>query len=196
MKTLKLVLLGALALAQLAVPARMFLDQHAVLTRGERLKIRCAPLDPVNPFMGRYVQLNLSAEVAAPGTRPARTGEMHDAWVTYTLDEEGFVNPTALHWVRPKDTPSLKVRTWGRVDEGKTTFSYPFDRYYMNEKRAPEVDRLLMRGRFSALTVPAHVTVRVLGDTAVLEELFLDDKPVLEYLREHAGKAEQAPSGG
>jgi len=38
--------------------------------------------------------------------------------------------------------------------------------------------------------------VRVLGDTAVLEELFLDDKPVLEYLREHAGKAEQAPSGG
>jgi uncharacterized membrane-anchored protein len=196
MKTLKLVLLGVVALAQLAVPARMALGQHAVLTRGEQLKIRCAPLDPVNPFMGRYVLLNLSGEVAASGTRPGRAGGKHDAWITYTLDGEGFVNPTALHWVRPKDAPSLKVRTWGNVSEGRTTFSYPFDRYYMNEQKAPEVDRLLMRGRFRALTVPAHVTVRVLGETVVLENLYLDDKPVLEYLREHAGKAEQAPSGG
>ena len=90
----------------------------------------------------------------------------------------------------------MKVRTWGSVSEGRTTFSYPFDRYYMNEKKAPEVDRLLMGGRFRALTVPAHVTVRVLGETVVLEELYLDGKPVLEYLREHAEDAEKTEPGG
>ena len=201
MKPLKLVLLGVVALAQIAVPARMALGQHAVLTRGEQLKIRCAPLDPVNPFMGRYVELNLFDEIAATAARPGQVRGMHVfwityAWITYTLDEEGFVKPTALHWARPKDAPSLKVRTWGGIYEGKTRFFYPFDRYYMNEKKAPEVDRVLMLSGFSAQAVPAHVTVRVLGDTAVLEELYLDGKPVQEYLREQMEKAAKDPSGG
>ena len=196
MKTLKLVLLGALALAQLAVPAQMALHQVMVRARGVQLKIRCAPIDPVNPFMGRYVRLNLSGEVAAPGTRPVRAGGKHDAWITYSLDAEGFVEPAALHWVRPKDAPSLKVRTWGSVDGGRTTFSYPFDRYYLNEDRAPEVERVITGRDRNMRPRDAHVTVRVLGETAVLEELYLDGKPVLEYLREHAEDAEKTEPGG
>ena len=196
MKTLKLVLLGALALAQLAVPAQMALHQVMVRARGVQLKIRCAPVDPVNPFMGRYVRLNLSGEVAAPKSRPGRAGGMQDAWVTYSLDKEGFVEPAALYWVRPKDTPSLKVRTWGRVDGRKTTFTYPFDRYYLNEDKAPEVERVIIGRDRNMRPKDAHVTVLVLGETAVLEELYLDGKPVLEYLREHAEKTGGASSGG
>ncbi len=196
MKTLKLVLLGALALAQLAVPAQMALHQVMVRARGVQLKIRCAPVDPVNPFMGRYVRLNLSGEVAAPKSRPGRAGGMQDAWVTYSLDKEGFVEPAALCWVRPKDTPSLKVRTTGFVQDDKTRFSYPFDRYYMNERKAPEVDRAMAGGRWDLRPGEVFVTVRVLGDTAVLEELYLDGKPALEYLRGQAEKAAKGPSGG
>lgn len=183
MKTLKLVLLGALALAQIAVPAQMALNQVMVRAKGVQLRIRCAPVDPVNPFMGRYVRLNLSGEVAAPKSRPGRAGRMQDAWVTYTLDEQGFVNPAALYWVRPKDAPSLKVRTSGFDQDGKIRFSYPFDRYYMNEMKAPEVDRAMAGGRWNLRPREVFVTVRVLGETAVLEELHLNGLPVLEYLR-------------
>lgn len=196
MKPLKLVLLGALVLAQLAVPAQMVLDQVMVRARGVQLKIRCSPVDPVHPFMGRYVRLNLSGEVAAPKSRPGRAGGMRDAWVTYTLDEQGYVTPTALYWVRPKDAPSLKVQTLGSVQDGKIRFSYPFDRYYMNEMKAPEVDRAMAGGRWNPRPREVFVTVRVLGDTAVLEELYLDAKPALEYLREQAEKATKGPSGG
>ena len=60
----------------------------------------------------------------------------------------------------------------------------PFDRFYMNETVAPEVEAALWaRGDEP---VRAWLAVRVLGGRAVPEELYLDGIPAREFLEREA----------
>ena len=64
----------------------------------------------------------------------------------------------------------------------------PFQRYYMTEELAQEVDRSLWRrGRR-----PAWVTVRVRHGAGVIEDLWVDGQPVREWLA--AGGPEKHPA--
>ena len=54
---LPLLLLGVVALVQLYVPAAMILEREEVLATGKAYKFRVAPVDPNDPFRGKYITL-------------------------------------------------------------------------------------------------------------------------------------------
>jgi hypothetical protein len=66
------------------------------------------------------------------------------------------------------------------------TLEFPFGRYYMEETRAQDAEDLY-RERLAGGPGEAWVETRVLDGYAVLEELFIDGKPVLELLEEESG---------
>src|SRR5215467_3604576 len=55
-----------LALAQLAVPASMIARRELTLQYGRQYRFQTAPIDPSDPFRGRYVALQLQAITAPP----------------------------------------------------------------------------------------------------------------------------------
>src|SRR2546427_12741571 len=67
MKMLRILILGVVALAQLAVPATMVWQRDQTLKQGRIWKFRTAPVDPVDVIRGRYIALRFTAEeFAAP----------------------------------------------------------------------------------------------------------------------------------
>ena len=83
-----------------------------------------------------------------------------------------------------------------RVYSGEVRLELPFDRYYMEETLAPEAERAYwdtirrQRRREDDAGPPppqTFVTVRVKDGHAVLEELYIDDRPVREYLKRPTG---------
>src|SRR5690554_461138 len=46
------------AIIQLAVPAKMIWDKENVLKSGKEFKFETAPVDPTDPFRGKYIALN------------------------------------------------------------------------------------------------------------------------------------------
>ena len=47
-----------LVLVQLFVPANMIIEQEAILKKGIAYKFKTAPIDPYDPFRGKYVWLS------------------------------------------------------------------------------------------------------------------------------------------
>jgi len=61
------------------------------------------------------------------------------------------------------------------------------DRFYMAENKAPAAETAYRKHNLRT-NQTCHVTVRVRGAQAVIENLFIDDKPIREWLRSHTDK--------
>ena len=183
-RPLLIALFVALCLAQLYVPASMIWGSEATLTQGEPIKIRCQPVDPADPFRGRYVVLTLDmGEARVPeGTDPE--GMPENAYVTLEPDGQGF-----MRWgeaLPSKPASGLYVYTtvypyWSE-ENPVVTVEPPFDRFYMNEAIAPEAERIYFE-QLREAPQNCSVAARVLDGVVVAEELYLDNTPVVEYVR-------------
>ena len=181
MKALRIILFAALAAAQLAVPGWMVIRQELTLRDGRSFKLRTAPVDPYDAFRGRFVALSFQA-AAVPATEPWQRGQQVFAKLREGTDgfatvEELVARPTA----GANDAVQVEVG-WYRV-------VFPFDRYYLEESKAPAAEEAYRIA--SRAERPAWVTIRVRNGYAAIEELFIDGKPILQYLRDHPPAADR-----
>jgi uncharacterized membrane-anchored protein len=92
--------LAACAL-QLGVPAAMVLREEATLRGGAELRFRAGPVDPVDPFRGRYVALSLEIErerlPEAPWHRPGRVRGGRAVLADLVI-EDGAGTSGAIEW--------------------------------------------------------------------------------------------------
>lgn len=196
-RSLAIGLFAAVAAVQLAVAARMIWIQESTLRQGAVYRFRTEPVDPADPFRGRYVQLGFAAqrvacndessEAAAPVACPDARNWHKGDWLYASLatDAEGFARITRLDSVPPNAVDYLRVRA-DQVYSYAVSLQLPFDRYYLDEQHAPEAERAYRQRsrRRRGERVEAWVSVRVRSPHAVLEELYLDGKPVRQFLVE------------
>lgn len=182
--SLRLAVFAVLALAQLYVPYAMISRHETILSEGTLVKIRCQPIDPVDLFHGRYVWLSLDMGTARLGAGVALPEQAGLANVTLELDAEGFSRWGEITEGVP-ETPYVRTTImphWSAEGEGVYA-EIPVDRFYMNENVAPEAERLyneLVREEPQS----CYVAARVHEGVMLLEELYLDDIPMQEYVRQ------------
>lgn len=175
---LKTLLFAGVVLCQLGVPAWMILQREWTLRDGVRVKFRVEPLDPRDEVLGRHVRFRIPAsEVTLDES--AETPSLVRAYGVLELDQEGFGRFTAVRNGPPEAGVYLRVQV---RREGKSgTIRLPFDRYYLPEAGA---------GRKQALRsgkVDAHVALRVHRGDGVIEGLYVQDTPILDYLKARTG---------
>ena len=163
-----------LALLQLSVPGWMIFRQENILKHGRVFKFQTAPVDPYDAFRGRYVSLSFAAESTSGTGNSDSEGE--NGWVRFGEDEKGFakVKQVSLTPLKGDDVTEAK-NSYGRL-------LFPFDRYYMDEEAAPNAETAY-RANSRRDHANAYATVRILDGHAAIEELYIDDKPVREFLR-------------
>jgi uncharacterized membrane-anchored protein len=170
------------ALIQFAVPLGMIGRREAVLEGGRLFKFRTAPVDPYHPFQGRYVALNLenASSVAVPNGRSYDRGQR--VYAHLVEDADGFARVDRLSPKRPEGEDYFKTRVW-YAGTTNVVLHLPFNQFYMPEHLAPKAEEQY-RIHSSRTNRSAHVTVRVRNGYAVLENLFVDDKPIMDCLKE------------
>lgn len=174
--------------AQLAVPAWMLVRNELTLREGQVFKFRTRPVDPVDAFRGRYVWLSLEPmESKVTGITEWRYGQK--AYAVLGADTNGFAVVKRLDRKPPADEPAVRVRSaWSDVKHGTVHIDWAgLDRYYMTEGKAPAAE-IAYRDHSRASNRTCHVTVRVRGTHAVIENLFIDNQPIHDWLREHTEK--------
>jgi uncharacterized membrane-anchored protein len=174
--------------AQWLVPGYLIQRGQATLHEGVTYRFRTAPVDPVDPFRGRYVALDFEAasiELAQP-VGELRSGQRVYAPIRVGADGYARLDAPLLQPPAAGDYLPVKV-AWVNVDELR--LQLPFDRYYLDETLAPEAERRYwdanrMRGDDAEdPRRPAWVQVRVRGGYALIEELYIEGRPVRELLR-------------
>jgi uncharacterized membrane-anchored protein len=168
--------------AQLAVPAWMIVGRELTLSRGTQFKFRTQPVDPADYFRGRYVQLRLEPD-RAKSSAGADWRRGRRAYAALSTDSNGYASVTWVSLNPPRCSDYVAVRV-GWVHRGGTDvqIDWPMDRFYMEESKAPAAENAY-RQHSSATNSNCHVTVRVLNGNAVVEDLYIDGKPIGEYLR-------------
>ncbi|MGB1581009.1 MAG: GDYXXLXY domain-containing protein [Nevskiales bacterium] len=179
-RKLLLLIFAVLVVLQLAVPAVMIDKRMTTLEEGEAYQFRIGPVDPYDPFLGRYLVLNLEAA----DYDNWKGEDLHPGQTVYGVletDYEGFARFRNLSMDPPGTRDYLKLRVaW---QSGKQVrLRMPFDRYYTEENVAQQAWRVRRSGRRQP--VPAHIQVRVLDGYAVLEELYFEDMPLMDYMRQ------------
>jgi len=181
-----LAVFAVVAAAQLAVPVGMIAKREATLRYGRAYKFRTRPVDPYDAFRGRYVWLGFEQD-HAPWR--ASHGAIHGT-KAYALIEEGTNGFAAVREVMSQPPAAgeyveVRVSQWG-WNSGPVYFTLPFDRYYMEETKAPAAERAYWQSnRRSQTNLTTYAVVRIRNGESVLENLYVDGQPIAEYVRTH-----------
>jgi uncharacterized membrane-anchored protein len=187
MKSLLLGIFALTVLAQWVVPLFAVRQHERVLAEGELIRLKCTAPDPYDPLRGRYlaVRPEITEASAGEGVKSYRG----PAYAVLEVGADGIATVSRIERERPASGRVVRVKVFWTTGD-KVRFAWPFDRYYLNEKFAPEADRWLAESLRSAKGVLAEV--RVLDGRAVLADLTFDGRSFREHLRERLDKPERA----
>lgn len=184
-------------LVQLYVPFKMILDKEEVLDTGTYFKFITAPVDPTDPFRGKYITLSYKENLVVVNDDTEWVkGEM--AFVLLENDTEGFAKIKSLAKAPPilEDVPFVKanIRYISGQNENEGTrnirINYPFDRYYMEESKAYEAELAYRDARRDSTSI-AYALVAVDKGEAVLKDVIINGRPIREVAAERIESIEQ-----
>lgn len=149
---------------------------------------RVGAVDPYDPFRGRYVVINAmptSVKLPTPKYAPEDL-----KFAVLGKDKDGFGTVVDLtdSPVEGKDCVKLDKQPYG--GPASYSFSLPFDKFFMNEKLAPEAEKIIreLSGRNGACTIK----VRIYKDGSFsITDLLVEGKPFRKYLEEKQTKEKQ-----
>jgi uncharacterized membrane-anchored protein len=188
MKKWAFALAGLLCVVQIGVIGAQIWKYERILKEGEVFFFTVKPLDPYDPFRGRYVTLRFIDATRAPlqtnETMPEDLPKRGFALLEHNANRADRV--TFLTFSQPLSTSYLKVDVFG-VNQPKKdalmAFSLPFNRFYMREDVAPLAERVL---RDKEVEVKAKL--RVLKGEGVIEALFVGQTPLAEFALKRSQK--------
>ncbi len=180
MKALPLVIFAMVALAQWAAPLSQIWTHEQTLTQGTLIKLKCSAPDPYDPLRGRYLAVRPEQrEASVPAGLKLESGTR--VYATLTSGADGLSTISSLSLTTPTSGDYIRVNV-GYAYESKATIEWPFERFYINEKLAPEADKWFAENIRGTKGIIAEV--RVLNGRAVLADLSLDGRSFREILKE------------
>lgn len=131
-----------IVIAQLYVPLQMIFNQEDIIKTGTEFKFQTVPVDPYDPFRGKYITLFFKErEITVQKNIKWRSGE--SVFATLTNDKNGFAKVSSISKIRPKNNESyIKTKISLGYPNSKIIIDFPFDRFYMNENIAPNAEKI------------------------------------------------------
>ena len=188
MKNIKILLplFILVALAQLFVPAKMIFDREEILNTGKEFKFKVAPIDPSDPFRGKYISLNYEADrVVIDNSDDWTRGE--DIYAIITNDSAGFAVVQSVTKDLPmSDVDFLKLKVnyiTTNEDKDELIIDYPFNRYYMKESKAYQAE-LKYRQSLQDTNTVTYASVYIKNGEAVLKDVLINGVSIKRIVEE------------
>ena len=171
-------------LVQLYVPAKMIWDREDVLQTGREYKFKTAPVDPNDPFRGKYIILQFEEDLV-PTSAGNNWERDEDIYVILSEDSNGFAQVASVLRQRPgEDQDFVKAKIGYVFGNGtdETEIEYPFERFYMEESKAPEAELTYAKSQRDT-TKTTYALVRVKNGEAVLKDVMIDGISIVEIVK-------------
>lgn len=172
-----------LAFVQLLIPAKMIWEQEHILKKGTEYKFKTAPVDPNDPFRGKYI--TLSYEASSFNVANEMDWEYGQTiYVVLTTDQKGFAKIASITSEVPEGTEAYvegSVLFVTRNGSNQVTIGYPFDRFYMEESKAQPAE-ITYRNSQRDTTTTTYALVRIKNGKVVLKDVLIDGVPIKELV--------------
>jgi uncharacterized membrane-anchored protein len=167
------------ALIQLLVPGKMILNFEKILETGKKYKFIIAPIDPSDPFRGKYLSINVREHhFAVDSINDWKQGEeIYVSINSNTPDSMAII--TNISRLKPDAGVDFILAKTGYIFEKSMNIEYPFDRYYMDESVIPQASEALVRA-WSDSTQVSYIVVNAIDGKAVLSDIIISGKSIKE----------------
>jgi uncharacterized membrane-anchored protein len=171
-----------LAAAQLYVPLAQAWQWENVLKTGQPFYLETVPVDPYDVFRGRYVSLRFKEDEGPIDQQLIASLKPHQTvYAVLAKKDDGTAFLKEIRTVKPVAEPYIKARV-SSTDSPLARVSFPFNRYYLPEEFAPQAEQELSRRDSKKKNAVALVYVK--DGYGIIENIYVDDKPLLKYLQE------------
>lgn len=188
-KNILLIAFVIVAIIQLAIPGKMIWDKEKILITGKEFKFETAPIDPTDPFRGKYIVLDYKASRIHIDSANTWT-EGDNIYVILTNDSKGFAMVDYVSKEKPtnySDFVKAKVHFVSGLDFKTLTVAYPFDRFYMEESKAYEAEQAYIKNQVDP-SKTTYAVVSIKNGEAVLMDVMIDGVSIEEIVRENRKK--------
>jgi uncharacterized membrane-anchored protein len=167
------------------VPVKTIFNKQRVLNRGTTFKFLTEPVDPTNPFKGKYITLRFKSEAYRTAYSPSLKYN-EPVYAVFENDKDGFAQVKALHTEEPSNETAYceaSVRFISSQDSITIVqLEFPFEEYYMEESKAPRAETIYRESLSDTLT-RTYALVKIYKGDAVIGEVFVKDRPINELLK-------------
>lgn len=179
----RIIAFGVLCLLQLGAAASGIARHERTLTQGAGVLLEVAPVDPADPFRGRYVALSFELERGSHALRGSLPQYNEPAYVVLKVDAQHVATVDYVTAEEPSAGLWLKAQSSWQETDTAVRVSLPFKRYYMNEALAPAAEAAYLEAIRQDSGKKNYARVRLLDGRAVIEAILLDGKPIEEAAR-------------
>ena len=171
-------------IAQLFVPAQMIFGQEAILNTGKAYRFRTQPIDPSDPYRGKYITLRYDINSAI--TNDTIWERKQDVFVYIKEDSLGFAElvEVSVNPIKSKnDFVKAEAFTYYKKSN-KLRFTLPFNRFYMEESKAKPAEDAFREAQRDSLPNNTYALVYVKEGEAVLKDVLINDVSIADYVEE------------
>lgn len=183
-KKLFILFFAIMCLIQWIVPLNLIFKQEDTLNFGTVFKFKTMPVDPVDVFRGRYIQLRF-----VQNTFPLDTNENwqsgETAYALLTKDVNGFATITGLSRNKPHQDADFITVTIDYVYKDsldQAVMSFPFDKFYMQEDKAPEAEKFLNLVQQDSSSI-IYAKVKIKNGFSSLADVIVDNQSLQDALQ-------------
>ncbi|MCY1635645.1 GDYXXLXY domain-containing protein [Marinifilum sp. D737] len=181
-----------IALIQLSIPVKSIYDQEQILSHGKEFKFQTAPVDPNDPFRGKYIALRFK-ENAIRVSSYEDWAKGQDVFVVITENKEGFASPLRALLKEPtneKHYLTAKIQNvktnkdqFNHIIDKEITIQYPFNRYYMEETKAKAAEDLYRKSTTDSKT-STYALVNLKNGKATLKDVMINDTSIKDAVND------------
>jgi uncharacterized membrane-anchored protein len=159
----------------------MIFSFEDILSTGHEYKFRTQPIDPNDPFRGKYVSLSYKDENILVDN-PKLFSQSESAYASIISDQNGFAKIEKLSMTELEGKDCVKLRI-SYINGNLVHVYYPFDKFYMDEFKAPEAETMYNReSRDTSQIVYSLVSIK--NGKAVLKDVIIDGKSIKDWVKE------------
>jgi len=174
---------------QLFVPAKMIFEKERVIEGGKEYKFKTAPIDPSDPFRGKYITLRFE-ENSVVISDEIDWQNHQDVYVFLTTDSAGFAKTESVSKdvpINQQDYVKCKVNYVNFYKKKELIIDYPFDRYYMEESKAYDAE-VLHRESMRDTSKVTYALVNIKHGDAVLKDVLINGISIKEIVKNRQEK--------
>jgi uncharacterized membrane-anchored protein len=170
---LPFIILIAAAAIQWYVPVSMILHRENILQSGKEYKFKTAPVDPSDPFRGKYITLQYDARMARVEYKYNWQND-EPVYVLLSTDKDGYAVIDKAVKEKPTGTNNfVKAKVDYISYDSLLYINYSFDRYYMEEAKAPDAEKIY-RESIRDSSYKTYALVNIKNGEAVLKDVLIN----------------------
>lgn len=186
MKIFSIIAFALIILAQWFVPLSIILKKETITSKGKLFKFKTEPIDPSNPFEGKYITLNYQQDTFSIALNTLPLLERGDDIYILLKQENGFAVIKDVVTKKPNGNIDYVKATVRYIDNNndvlKLYIDYSFNKFFMQEYKAPKAESLYRDANRNP-EVNCYAVVSIYDGSAVVNDVMINEVSISKLVK-------------